>query len=359
MQVFGGKFNGLEEEEKPRSNFDTFWQAMLTVFQILTGEDWNEVMYIGINAFGGVESIGILSCVYFLILFITGNYILLNVFLAIAVDNLADADSLTTVEKDDGEVEAVVEEEKADLVEGANFDASNQQSSRKTQGDSSAADIDETTGLKKTYSVISRGRGVNATAGGQEGQLSDQVDVDMDNLHEEDVDEEEMDEEVEELEEEIEEEAGAEPVRKASVPIPTKIKPIPKYSSFFIFSHTNPLRVFCHVIINNSLFGNIILCCIMISSATLAMEDPLNSDSPRNNVSAFSILKSRKQVNIQFLSRHCFPIHGNNIFLFINLVSPSTDLKVFRLLVHRCLHSWDHSKDGKSLSIDTQYCVLI
>ncbi len=38
---------------------------------------------------------------YFIILFICGNYILLNVFLAIAVDNLADADAL----EDEGEKE--------------------------------------------------------------------------------------------------------------------------------------------------------------------------------------------------------------------------------------------------------------
>lgn len=69
--------------------------------QILTGEDWNAVMYDGIRAYGGVFSLGVLSCIYFIILFICGNYILLNVFLAIAVDNLADADSLTTVEKDE------------------------------------------------------------------------------------------------------------------------------------------------------------------------------------------------------------------------------------------------------------------
>ena len=43
MQVFGGKFNGVEDGQKPRAHFDTFSQAMLTVFQILTGEDWNEV----------------------------------------------------------------------------------------------------------------------------------------------------------------------------------------------------------------------------------------------------------------------------------------------------------------------------
>ena len=33
MQLFGGKFN-FEEEAKPRSNFDTFWQSLLTVFQV-------------------------------------------------------------------------------------------------------------------------------------------------------------------------------------------------------------------------------------------------------------------------------------------------------------------------------------
>lgn len=62
-------------------------------------------MYDGIRAYGGVNSFGILSCIYFIILFICGNYILLNVFLAIAVDNLADADSLTTVEKEEEEGE--------------------------------------------------------------------------------------------------------------------------------------------------------------------------------------------------------------------------------------------------------------
>jgi voltage-dependent calcium channel L type alpha-1D len=34
MQVFGGKFN-FENMELPRSNFDSFWQSLLTVFQVL------------------------------------------------------------------------------------------------------------------------------------------------------------------------------------------------------------------------------------------------------------------------------------------------------------------------------------
>lgn len=55
---------------------------------------------IGIQAYGGVGLKGVLASIYFIILFICGNYILLNVFLAIAVDNLADADSLTEVVKE-------------------------------------------------------------------------------------------------------------------------------------------------------------------------------------------------------------------------------------------------------------------
>ena len=47
-------------------------------------------MYDGIQAFGGVTSVGLIMSLYFIILFICGNYILLNVFLAIAVDNLSD-----------------------------------------------------------------------------------------------------------------------------------------------------------------------------------------------------------------------------------------------------------------------------
>uniref|UniRef100_F6TVG9 Voltage-dependent N-type calcium channel subunit alpha n=1 Tax=Ornithorhynchus anatinus TaxID=9258 RepID=F6TVG9_ORNAN len=99
MQLFGGQFNF--QDETPTTNFDTFPAAILTVFQILTGEDWNAVMYHGIESQGGVSK-GMFSCVYFIVLTLFGNYTLLNVFLAIAVDNLANAQELT---KDEEEME--------------------------------------------------------------------------------------------------------------------------------------------------------------------------------------------------------------------------------------------------------------
>ncbi|KAI5627196.1 voltage-dependent R-type calcium channel subunit alpha-1E isoform X2 [Silurus asotus] len=99
MQLFGGRF--IFKDYTP-ANFDTFPAAIMTVFQILTGEDWNEVMYNGIRSQGGVQY-GMWSSIYFIVLTLIGNYTLLNVFLAIAVDNLANAQELT---KDEEEEEA-------------------------------------------------------------------------------------------------------------------------------------------------------------------------------------------------------------------------------------------------------------
>uniref|UniRef100_A0A8C2ZUW4 Voltage-dependent N-type calcium channel subunit alpha n=1 Tax=Cyclopterus lumpus TaxID=8103 RepID=A0A8C2ZUW4_CYCLU len=86
MQLFGGQFNF--EEETPTTNFDTFPAAILTVFQILTGEDWNAVMYHGDRVSRGRSSRHVLL------------HTLLNVFLAIAVDNLANAQELTKDEEE-------------------------------------------------------------------------------------------------------------------------------------------------------------------------------------------------------------------------------------------------------------------
>ncbi|XP_017722024.1 PREDICTED: voltage-dependent L-type calcium channel subunit alpha-1F-like isoform X2 [Rhinopithecus bieti] len=90
MQLFGGKFN-FDQTHTKRSTFDTFPQALLTVFQILTGEDWNVVMYDGIMAYGGPFFPGMLPKLI--------PDILLNVFLAIAVDNLASGDAGTAKDK--------------------------------------------------------------------------------------------------------------------------------------------------------------------------------------------------------------------------------------------------------------------
>ncbi|XP_026471734.1 muscle calcium channel subunit alpha-1 [Ctenocephalides felis] len=256
MQVFGGKFNFDPTKDKPRGNFDSFWQSLLTVFQILTGEDWNVVMYDGIQAYGGVASIGILACIYFIILFICGNYILLNVFLAIAVDNLADAESLTAIEKEQEE-EGEAEKQKSHSPTPV-LDQDEECLDEDMDGD----------GERNMY----------------DGEMSEHGDETASEAKVR-LEEEEYEQQMEEQEhEEAEECTTARPRRMSDFNMASKTQPIPQASSFYIFSPTNRFRVFCHWLCNHSYFGNIILVCIMFSSAMLAAEDPLNAASERNQI---------------------------------------------------------------------------
>jgi len=82
MQLFGGRLEG-------RATFDAFGWAYMSVFQVLTGENWNEVMNSAIVGSGGVDSLkGGFAALYFVILIVVGDFVILNVFLAIAVDCL-------------------------------------------------------------------------------------------------------------------------------------------------------------------------------------------------------------------------------------------------------------------------------
>lgn len=54
---------------------------------------------------------------------------------------------------------------------------------------------------------------------------------------------------------------GARPRRISQLPVnhQKSQKPIPKASSLFILSHTNPFRVFCNKIVNHTYFTNSVL----------------------------------------------------------------------------------------------------
>ncbi|XP_070246877.1 voltage-dependent L-type calcium channel subunit alpha-1D isoform X6 [Myotis yumanensis] len=251
MQLFGGKFN-FDESQTKRSTFDNFPQALLTVFQILTGEDWNAVMYDGIMAYGGPSSSGMIVCIYFIILFICGNYILLNVFLAIAVDNLADAESLNTAQKEEAE-----EKERKKIARKESLEN------------------------KKNHKPE-----VNQIANSDNKVIIDEYqeeDEDKDPYPPCDVPVGEEEEEEEE-EDEPEVPAGPRPRRISELNMKEKIVPIPEGSAFFILSKTNPIRVGCHKLINHHVFTNLILVFIMLSSASLAAEDPIRSHSFRNTI---------------------------------------------------------------------------
>uniref|UniRef100_A0A7N6BQF8 Voltage-dependent L-type calcium channel subunit alpha n=1 Tax=Anabas testudineus TaxID=64144 RepID=A0A7N6BQF8_ANATE len=214
MQLFGGKFN-FDETQMKRSTFDSFPQALLTCFQILTGEDWNAVMYDGIMAYGGPVFPNMVVCIYFVILFVCGNYILLNVFLAIAVDNLAGGEWDEDEEKED---------EDAGVKSLSSF-------------------FRHIIGPAEGYSLI----------------------FCFIFLY-----------------------VGVAPLKPEFSGPKEKIVPIPDGSSFFILGKKNCLRVACHNLIHHPYFTNFILIFIILSSISLAAEDPIKSHSFRNIVLGYA-----------------------------------------------------------------------
>uniref|UniRef100_A0A8C3H3H4 Voltage-dependent L-type calcium channel subunit alpha n=1 Tax=Corvus moneduloides TaxID=1196302 RepID=A0A8C3H3H4_CORMO len=268
MQLFGGKFN-FDEMQTRRSTFDNFPQSLLTVFQILTGEDWNSVMYDGIMAYGGPSFPGMLVCIYFIILFICGNYILLNVFLAIAVDNLADAESLTSAQKEEEE-----EKERKKLINVDDYQPNENEE-------------------KSPYPTT---------------------------------------EAPEEDEEEPEMPVGPRPRPMSELHLKEKAVPMPDASAFFIFSPNNRFRVHCHRIVNDNIFTNLILFFILLSSISLAAEDPVRHLSFRNQVcftSSFSrwiTLKKYMTAYGAFLHKGSF---CRNYFNILDLLVVSVSLISF------------------------------
>ncbi|KAM4562813.1 dihydropyridine-sensitive L-type skeletal muscle calcium channel subunit alpha-1-like isoform 2-T2 [Odontesthes bonariensis] len=260
MQVFGGKFN-FDDHRPRRSNFDNFPQALISVFQILTGEDWTSIMYNGIMAYGGPVIPGILVSIYFIFLFVCGNYILLNVFLAIAVDNLAEAESLTSAQKEKAE-----EKMKRKLLRSKMPDKTDEERERIA---------------KKLAEQRAKIEGMPTTAKLKVDEFESNVNEVKDPFPPADFPGDD------------EEEEPAIPISPrprpmADLQLKEEAVPLPEASSFFVFGPQNKIRKLCYKIINASSFTNLILLFILLSSISLAAEDPIDPKSYRNKILAYA-----------------------------------------------------------------------
>eukprot|EP00659_Diplonema_papillatum_P022930 gene22930-35140_t len=100
MQFFGGSFAFPDRDEPvPRATFNSFYWSFLSVFQILTRDDWVVIMW------DAMISTGTASALYFLTLVLCGDFLILNLFLAILIQSFDTSMGMT-----------VEEEEKADEV---------------------------------------------------------------------------------------------------------------------------------------------------------------------------------------------------------------------------------------------------
>ncbi|CAC5424663.1 CACNA1G [Mytilus coruscus] len=100
MNLFGGKFcwrddgspcfcadiddyNSTNSCICDRANFNSLLWSLVTVFQVLTQEDWNTVLY------NGMETTSAWASLYFIALMTFGNYVLFNLLVAILVEGFS------------------------------------------------------------------------------------------------------------------------------------------------------------------------------------------------------------------------------------------------------------------------------
>ena len=79
MQFFSGEIPN-NEDNSFRYNFNTFAYSLITIFVLLTGENWNSLL----SQF--IDKDGWSSTIYFVTIIIFGNIMLLNLFLAILLN---------------------------------------------------------------------------------------------------------------------------------------------------------------------------------------------------------------------------------------------------------------------------------
>lgn len=92
-----------------RANFNGFGNALISIFILLTAENWNSVLGAYIAQFGYVSSL------YFVSLIIFGNIMLLNLFLAILLNSVSggpDDDEAEETESGDKSVKSDKEDKK-------------------------------------------------------------------------------------------------------------------------------------------------------------------------------------------------------------------------------------------------------
>ena len=85
MQLFSGSFAQLGDEA-PRSNYDNLWFAFLTVFQIITGDDWTSLMATSSQVTSKA------AVAYYLAVTIFGAFLVINLFIAILLSSFGDQD---------------------------------------------------------------------------------------------------------------------------------------------------------------------------------------------------------------------------------------------------------------------------
>ncbi|KAI8062730.1 Ion transport protein-domain-containing protein [Gongronella butleri] len=87
MQLFGGDFGfqGPAGLEDPAMRFDSFYQAFLSLYQIMTGENWTDILYDAMHS--QAYFMTLFAAIFMIMLYFAVHYMVLNMFIAVIMEN--------------------------------------------------------------------------------------------------------------------------------------------------------------------------------------------------------------------------------------------------------------------------------
>lgn len=231
MQILGGNFDRMTS----RSNYDSFFQAFLSSFQVMVTENWNSILQTvfasSVNKYLGVF--------YLSSWVIIGNWILLNLFLAIILDEFTNDDAKRDLKE--------IEEEEMDE------DEENQLYSQYMT--MSGSGLNQTS-LMKTGATGSQ-QGAKKSGLNSSSHIASAYRQSIRNTTDQDFD---LYEKLEHLED-----------QKKSNKKPL-FASVECEDAFFVLDKSNKIRIFCYRVVKHSQFENVILAAIVVSSLKLALE---------------------------------------------------------------------------------------
>lgn len=319
MFIFGNKMTfTMNDEDTPwsnstttykvtaRKNFDTLLWALVTIFQTLTLEDWNAGMYDGVRAVGTQW-----GSLYYILLIMTGNYIMFNLFVAILIDGFGAEEDPEEDSKEGEEVdtllgnplEGAVKGRRVSKVEGkemlaavANLHANPSKTSEGSGvGSSESTNTGSASGAALRHRAetssaahVGSGSGVgdaNAAAAGVadlEAGATDALNgassvepTKADSA----VATKYIPEEVSKGEEIPKDEETSKDDEKSTDDTQlVETNPEVKDNALFLFSQTNCLRKFCNALKSHPRFDQFIMSCIILNSIFMAVERPSIED---------------------------------------------------------------------------------
>uniref|UniRef100_A0A7S2SE50 Ion transport domain-containing protein n=1 Tax=Mucochytrium quahogii TaxID=96639 RepID=A0A7S2SE50_9STRA len=242
-----------------RTNYDSFLWSAVTSFQVITGEDWNGVMYLAVAQTGSWWPV-----FYFIFLVLFGTYIVLNFFLAILIDTFVEQH----VQREEARGTDTITETLKNLALG---------SGKSLDADGSTGSLDVAAGSTRNLDTVEEG----GTASHSRNQSHQSI--------EEIYKEEEEREKLQKLKEMVERRMTQAKMFDFSEEEMRQTDAFQSNSIFFI-PPTSTLRLKVAIVVTKKWFEGFILLMIIFSCVLLALDrpvDPILSKSTSYSLNVF------------------------------------------------------------------------